>query len=789
MTELFKQQLDKGGLRTKDEIIADGKLHRFFIQGDRPGSKNGWYVLFGDGIPAGAFGSWKTGFKGTWCAKAENTLSPAEHREFSDTIKKAQKIREAEEQARQNEAREKAAARWGFSPAAPDNHPYLLKKGVRNYGLRQHNGTLVIPLEDSYGILHSLQFIDDNGNKRFLSGGRKKGCYFLIGSPVDSLCIAEGYATAASIHESTGLPVAVAFDAGNLQAVALVLRERFPEIKISLCADNDETIPGNPGLTKAREAAAAIGALLAIPPCGGDFNDLFQNGQSGRESIMKSIAEAENILHDRVQDEGGEDVKKQNQASLLVAFVESRMDLFHDQNRAAYAQNRETGEVCRIEGGQFRDWLTAEFYRAENKAARDQSIREAISTLSGLARIRGDCREVHIRVALHEGCYYLDLAEKGQNRAVRIQPGRWDIVTGPPVSFIHPESMRALPEPKAGGDVKKLWNIVNAPVDSRILILAWLMECLRPDTPFPILEIIGEQGSAKSTTQAALRRIIDPNACDLRAAPKTVEDVFVSAGVNWLVSYENISHLPAPMQDTLCVLATGGGFAKRKMYSDADESIITVKRPVILNGISVAVTAQDLIDRTVSMELPVIQFREETTSLWQQFDAEQAEILGGLLDLMAKALELLPGVYLSPDERPRLVEFARFGTALSKAVGADSDFMQQFTAMRQEAVARTLDASPVATALLEWFDSRGRSSVEMAIKDLAYTVEQKRPLGAEAWPRTPKGFGDALRRAAPALRQSGIECRSLGKIGGVIKWKISGIEKSTDTKSCMSCKS
>ncbi len=271
----FKTALEKAGLSTKYKITADGKLHRFTIQGDKPGSKNGWFVLYDDSLPAGSFGSWKTGFKGTWCAKAENTLTAVERGEFRRRMDAARKIREEEEQARRIAASNKALTIWKASPPAPDNHPYLMKKRVRNHGLRLHRGALVIPMRDSAGILHSLQFIDGEGNKRFLSGGRKKGGYFLIGSPVESLCIAEGYATAASIHESTGYPCAVAFDAGNLEPVALSLRARFSKIKITVCADNDEHTPGNPGLTKAREAAAACGALLAVPPIAGDFNDLY----------------------------------------------------------------------------------------------------------------------------------------------------------------------------------------------------------------------------------------------------------------------------------------------------------------------------------------------------------------------------------------------------------------------------------------------------------------------------------------------------------------------------------
>lgn len=276
ITEFFRVSLKAAGLATRDAITMDGGLHRFHIEGDKPGSKNGWYVLFGDSLPAGAFGCWKRQISETWCAKAIRDLSPAERERFKLRKIEARNAREVEEQGRRTAARKKAATIWEAAAPAPDNHPYLVKKGVCNYGLRLHNGTLVIPLRDSCGILHSLQFIDGAGNKRFLSGGRVQGCYFAIGCPSESIAIGEGYATAASIHESTGLPVAVAFNAGNLLPVAKVLRVKFPHIQIILCADNDERTPGNPGLTKAREAAAAVGGLLAVPPCAGDFNDLCQ---------------------------------------------------------------------------------------------------------------------------------------------------------------------------------------------------------------------------------------------------------------------------------------------------------------------------------------------------------------------------------------------------------------------------------------------------------------------------------------------------------------------------------
>jgi hypothetical protein len=309
-----------------------------------------------------------------------------------------------------------------------------------------------------------------------------------------------------------------------------------------------------------------------------------------------------------------------------------------------------------------------------------------------------------------------------------------------------------------------LWKLVNLPEEARLLVLAWLADCLRPETPFPVLELIGEQGSAKSTTQTVLRRLIDPNACDLRAAPKSAEDIFVGAGVNWLVSYENVSHLPSPMQDALCVLATGGGFAKRKFYSDADEAVIQTKRPIVLNSISAVITAQDLIDRSISIETPVIATRTETTAIWAEFDRHHARLIGAFLDVFAAALQRLPRVKLPTADRPRLIEFAHLGIAIAEATGkTGADFMRQFNQSRQESIARTIDASPVATALIDWFSDRGEQSAEMPVKALFSELDRFKPSQTDAWPRSAKGFGDAMRRAAPALRSMGIECKSLGR--------------------------
>jgi hypothetical protein len=286
---------------------------------------------------------------------------------------------------------------------------------------------------------------------------------------------------------------------------------------------------------------------------------------------------------------------------------------------------------------------------------------------------------------------------------------------------------------------------------------------------------VGEQGSGKSTTAEALRRLIDPNGCNLRGAPKTVEDIFVAAGQNHAVCYENVSHLAGPMQDALAILSTGGGFAKRQLFTDSEEHVISVRRPWMVNGISISVTQQDLVDRVISVECPVIDTRQSSSQQWQAFDRALPGMLGALFDLAAGALRELPNVGLPREDRPRLVEYVLLGMALAKASGAHpNEFLQQFQTTRAETVARTLDASPVASAVLEFIEANPYG-IEASVKDILTRLEVYKPVGAEAWPRSAKGLGDALRRASPALRQLGVECKSLGNIGGKVKWAIKGI--------------
>lgn len=283
------------------EIVADGKLHRFDGPDEKRGKRSAWYVLHGDGLPAGSFGDWRAGLAETWCAKAERNLTDAERRAHRQRIEQAKAEAAAERVKVAQEAREKCAELWNIAAPVLADHPYIERKGIKPAGAKQLRDALLIPLRDASGVLCSLQFIQSDGAKRFKTGGTVAGCYCAIGGQPGTdtpLLVAEGWATACSLHEATGYPVAAAMNAGNLPAVAQALRAKLPDAPMIVCADDDAETDGNPGLTKAREAAQAVGALLAVPDFGPerpdnatDFNDL--HAACGAGAVLACIEAAQ----------------------------------------------------------------------------------------------------------------------------------------------------------------------------------------------------------------------------------------------------------------------------------------------------------------------------------------------------------------------------------------------------------------------------------------------------------------------------------------------------------------
>ena len=273
----FQAAMAAAGLLIPGPVVADGTLHREHVEGDRRGSRNAWYVLHTN-PPAGAFGDWKRGTRGVWSATESKRLNPADQDMIRRRIELARAERQREQQCHHVEAQERARALWRRATLARPDHPYLVRKRVSAALARQHGPRLVLPVADLEDRLWSLQFIDPEGGKMLLSGGRKRGhCIPVAGAMPNAsrILVCEGWATGRTLAQmEPAALVLAAIDAGNLEPVALAVRQRWRNAEIVICCDADEV-----GVTKGRAAAIAAGADVAIPEFpegtpGSDFNDL-----------------------------------------------------------------------------------------------------------------------------------------------------------------------------------------------------------------------------------------------------------------------------------------------------------------------------------------------------------------------------------------------------------------------------------------------------------------------------------------------------------------------------------
>lgn len=278
---LFRDAMQ--GVIGKIDFVPEGdsQIHRFHVPGDKPGTLNGVYCLHLNSIATGWYGTWKDG--GHWYTwSARKPANPLEAELIRNRNEQAKRQREDEQHQRQQQAANYAARLWRDARRADPDHPYLITKGCCPYNLRQREDVLLVPLYHA-GELVNLQRIGPDGCKRFLSGGRVKGCYSPLGiiTAGQPLYLCEGWATGATLYAETGCPVACAMNAGNLLKAGRLLQLRHPDAVLIVAGDDDRMTEGNPGRTAATSAASALGCDLILPPWPADvplhlsdFNDL-----------------------------------------------------------------------------------------------------------------------------------------------------------------------------------------------------------------------------------------------------------------------------------------------------------------------------------------------------------------------------------------------------------------------------------------------------------------------------------------------------------------------------------
>ena len=475
--------------------------------------------------------------------------------------------------------------------------------------------------------------------------------------------------------------------------------------------------------------------------------------------------------------------KKRTHSQILIELA-SGAELFHTPDGEVYAtfEKVDHKETWRIRSKGFRRWLVGLFYKKTGKAPGAKALTDAFGVLESKAQFDGEEHQVYIRVGGSNGNIYIDLTND-RWEVIEISPEGWKVINQSPIKFIRSRGMTALPAPVAGGSLDLLRPFVNVRDEgSWILLIAYIQSALRDRGPYPVLDLQGEQGSAKSTLVRLIRALIDPSAVPLRTSPRDERDLMIMAKNSWVLAFDNLSTIPSWLSDAICRLATGGGFGTRELYTDSEEALFDSQRSVVVNGIGDIATRDDFRDRALIINLSPISEdqRKDEETFWNEFYEVRPKILGALLDGVSVGLKNLPEVLLNC--LPRMADFAKWATAVEPAFGwSPGSFMKAYSQNQALAVELGIEGDPVAQAVVALAEDNEISGWEGTATELLAELEEKvsdKIAHSKPWPKTPQTLSNRLKRLATILRATGVEVE-LGSRQGHARRRIITIRKDT----------
>lgn len=494
-----------------------------------------------------------------------------------------------------------------------------------------------------------------------------------------------------------------------------------------IIADNDEvgkdhaknvaeSLVGKAGEINLIDIASAHGEKADLPQ-GYDISDFIAaTPQEEREAavlnlIANSTAYVVEKQTSREKNVGLSGGGKPTAATKLMCLVEESGALFfHSDVQDLYATmkvNNHT-EIMSIGSRAFELWLIGLYYNAYEQPISSDAIKQVLGACSAKAMYDNpNPISLSVRVAECGGGFWYDLTN-GDWQAVSITKDGWRIENEPPILFnrFRHQSPQAIP--KNGGNINKVLRYVNLK-DNKTLFLCWLVSCFVPNIPHPAIILHGEKGAAKSTASELLKNLIDPSSLETLTLQSNQRTLAVNLLNHWFLPFDNVSFINDEVSDTLCRAITGGGIQQRKLNTNSEDVIFTFQRCIAINGIQNVAKRADLLDRSILIELLRIkdEKRKKLTAIMASFEADRAEILGGIFDTLSKAMTIYPTVKLC--NLPRMADFAIWGYAIGEALGDGMGqvFLDEYAANRQIQNEEAIAGDPVATLIVEFMRDKG----------------------------------------------------------------------------------
>lgn len=461
---------------------------------------------------------------------------------------------------------------------------------------------------------------------------------------------------------------------------------------------------------------------------------------------------------------GGKKAHQLSQADQLVELALRDYDLTRSKTEPYAVPHTGPRVALALRGGgnSLRQHLSVAFRTVHGKVPTSGALADALNALEGYA-LEGDPADIDLRLTTaardpggRPTRLVLDLGD-ATGRAVLLGPHGWRVVEQSPVVFRRTGLTLPLPEPVRGGSLDALRDLLNVTDETWPQLVGWLVAAMFPDIPHPIALLTGEQGTGKSTAGGLLVRLLDPSAASLRSSPKDEENWAVSAASSYVVGVDNISAIPAWWSDALCRAVTGDGLVRRRLYTDSDVSVLTLKRVLVLTSIHAGDLRGDLAERLLTVELERIDAKHRRTDreLAEAWQAAHPRLLGALLDLVCRVLDVLPRAAEYLAERPRMADFAEVLLAVDMVTGSRS--LDGYRRAGERLARDVADSDPVAHAVLELLEGRAygwRGSASQLLGELKRYAPDQLPRG---WPADATRLSSHLKRVLPALRASGVD--------------------------------
>lgn len=636
--------------------------------------------------------------------------------------------------------------------------------------------------------IRSKEFFFSHKDKK---GNRQKGyqgehvpyrLHEVVKAPLDSVVFFVEGEGKADLLASWGL-VATCLDTGAESKWKPAYTPYFKGRPIVIVPDNDKAGEGYCAtVAKALFEAAASVKVLRLPglPEKGDVLDWIETPGNDKALFLElagaavpwepSAPSAEVVQarrkksRDRDPSASPEESPGGRGAERLIPLLDD-FPLYLDDSGTGYLLHNDRLYLLDTKNRELVEELSFLYWTITGKALAKDAAGSTITYYAAKARRDGEALELFNRVGERDGRFYYDLMN---GRVVELSAGSWRIIPAP-VMFRTYNHQQAQPDPLPGGDPWRLFDFIRVPDENRLLVLVAVITCFIPRINHPALAISGPQGSGKSFAQSIIKQTVDPSSMILSMMPRKVEELPLLLSRNHMTGIDNQSSFTGEIADLLCAAITGGVLEKRVLHTDSDMMAVKVPGVITYSAITSVSDRPDLHERTVRIVLDRIPPQERRTekTIWKEFGAALPSILGGVFDVLVKAMTIHPDIEDSLHELPRMADFATWGYAIAEALGGrGNEFLLAYTGNASMATADLLEHNTFFSAIVQGMerpDGIKPGTFAEVLLDLRKIVDPEgeknnfKALDKDySFPKSPQGFRGKLERLKIPLEDLGI---------------------------------